>query len=88
MCEKRELKKGDIVTRDGTDEHLVFSENEGYGNIDVVCIKEPHVTDGNGKPWISIGEIETNLERRYNFLRKSTNMNDLLKIIGREDLIK
>ena len=72
---------GDIVTRDGTDEHLIYLPVDNWGNIDVVCIKEPSTR------YIKLGETESNLERRYNFIRRSINCETLLNIIGRNDLI-
>ena len=56
---------GDVVTRDGTDEHVVVDNDpEGWGNIKVRCIKEPST------PWIKVGEEEDNLPRRYALVRK------------------
>ncbi len=66
------FKLGDIVSRDGTDEHVVIvpPEDTGLDNMTVVCIKEPLgylMEDGitRGEPWIKRGEIETNLNTRY-----------------------
>ena len=54
-------KVGDIVTRDGTDEHEIVGIREGM--LDLVCIKEP-----NAK-WTTVGEHDSNLTRRYSFVR-------------------
>ncbi len=69
------MKQGDIVTRDGTDEHLVYDINDAGDLIDVVCIKEP-----NSK-WIKYGETESNLTRRYNLIAHLINWkNEILKL--------
>jgi hypothetical protein len=60
-----EIGVGDIVTRDGTDKHLVYGINESGDLLDVVCIKEP------SSPWTHIGETESNLTRRYSLLEKA-----------------
>lgn len=62
---------GDIVTRDGTDEHLVYDDGRDGGNIGVICIKAPRSYDG-GEPWTSVGEAERNLARRYTLVRRAT----------------
>lgn len=56
-------KVGDIVTRDGTDEHEIVGINESRDLLDLVCIKEP------ADKWIAIGERDSNLTRRYSFVR-------------------
>lgn len=55
------FQKGDLVTRDGSDVHRVIEEDEGYGNITVLCIKAP--VSG----WIKVGETEQNLSGRYSY---------------------
>lgn len=61
---------GDVVSRDGTDEHLVVSTNEdgapGFPPdlILVRCIKAP------SSGWAKIGEEENNLSRRYHLVRR------------------
>lgn len=71
---------GDIVSRDGTDEHIVI-ETFGEGEfapiqIHVECIKEPlgyPNEDGSvGEPWTRLGEREWNLSRRYQLIRRPT----------------
>ena len=62
-----EWKKGDIVTRDGTDEQVIEDipdTPDPYDNFTVRCIKRP--ADG----WIEVGEDETNLIVRYGFVRR------------------
>jgi hypothetical protein len=54
-------KVGDIVTRDGTDEHEIVGISEDM--LDLVCIKEP------ADKWIAVGERDSNLARRYSFVR-------------------
>lgn len=79
--ESFDFRLGDVVTRDGTDEHLVYGDiDNGYGNMDVVCIKEP------SQKWIKIGETESNLVRRYEFKYRLLNWRAKLREIGREDL--
>lgn len=54
---------GDIVTRDGTDEHEVLRIDAGDNCMHVRCIKAP------ASGWAKVGEDEFNLIRRYTFLR-------------------
>jgi hypothetical protein len=85
---ENQFKLGDIVSRDGSDEHLIYAPVDDWGNIDIVCIKEPKIYEGSTEPWIKIGEVESNLKRRYSFLRHSLNHEIILENIGRTDLIK
>lgn len=67
---------GDIVSRDGTDEHLVFMAGGPGENIGVICIKEPQGDlhqDGvtRDEPWTEFGETEYNLANRYSLVRKA-----------------
>ena len=55
-------KPGDIITRDGTDEHEIVGIDGDL--IDVVCVKAP------SDPWTKVGETESNLTRRYTFVRQ------------------
>ena len=57
----QQFKAGDIVTRDGSDLHLVTRADDGDGSITVVCIKEPNTG------WMNVGESEDNLSGRYHF---------------------
>ena len=51
----------DIVTRDGTDAHIV-KDVYYYGYmVEVECIKEPE------DKWIQLGEVECNFARRYKY---------------------
>lgn len=79
-----EIKIGDVVTRDGTDEHLVFGINDPACDlIDVVCIKNPK------SGWTKISETESNLTRRYTSLYRHVNYMDKLKMIVQlEDIDK
>jgi hypothetical protein len=66
---------GDVVTRDGTDEHIITQiadRPQEFGDVMTVkCIKEP-AQDGFGNPpWCKLGEEESNLTRRYTWLRHS-----------------
>lgn len=56
-------RPGDIVTRDGTDEHLIVSINAAGDLIEVECVVAP------SEPWTRVGEREHNLARRYTWLR-------------------
>jgi hypothetical protein len=69
------FRVGDVVTRDGTDEHLVVGSNEDPNRpyppdlIDVVCIKPPEAWL-DGTVWARIGDKESNLPRRYRLVRR------------------
>ena len=65
MLDDYKFKKGDIVTRDGSDEHEVIIVDDGFNTIRVKCIKSPDM------PWTSIGDEEDNLTRRYQLVRKN-----------------
>jgi hypothetical protein len=54
---------GDIVTRDGTDEHEVIEIDKDSYCMTVRCIKAPE------SRWATVGEEEFNLVRRYAFVR-------------------
>ena len=56
---------GDIVSRDGTDEHEVIEDDDGMC-IRVRCTKRP------SSGWTEVGEEEFNLRRRYSLVRRST----------------
>jgi hypothetical protein len=58
------LNKGDIVSRDGSDEQEVIGIDNDWGQITVKCIKEPK------SGWCKLGDVETNLARRYTLIRK------------------
>jgi hypothetical protein len=64
-----DFKVGDIVTRDGTDEYEVISTRYDAMWITVKCIKEPAIFEGANEPWIHIGQIESNMARRYSLVR-------------------
>lgn len=54
---------GDVVTRDGSDLHLVTYLTEDGFSGDFLCIRAP------ATGWIEVGETESNLARRYSFVR-------------------
>jgi len=61
------FQAGDIVTRDGTDEHEVIKAEPGDNCMTVRCVKRP--TDG----WCEVGDEEFNLTRRYELVRSAPN---------------
>ena len=54
---------GDLVTRDGSDLHLVTCLTEDGFSGDFLCVQAPDTG------WISVGETESNLAWRYTFVR-------------------
>jgi hypothetical protein len=56
-------KLGDVVSRDGSDEHVVTWMSEGRDLMEFTCVKAP--TSG----WIQVGESEQNIPWRYRWLR-------------------
>jgi len=54
---------GDLVTRDGSDLHLVVDLTEDGYSGDFICVQAPTLG------WIEVGETESNLARRYSFVR-------------------
>ncbi|MBX3488908.1 hypothetical protein [Parvibaculum sp.] len=66
---------GDIVTRDGTDEHRVIWMQVPPGMpiehcdfFEVVCIKAPATA------WCKVGEKEKNMLRRYSLVRRAATI--------------
>jgi len=57
---------GDFVTRGGDDLHEVLYLSEDGHSGDFKCVEEPE----NG--WTKLGEVESNLARRYTFVRSSS----------------
>lgn len=53
---------GDIVTRDGTDLHLVTRLDDDGHSGQFLCVQAPRTG------WISEGESESNLARRYSYV--------------------
>lgn len=100
-AEMQKVRIGDVVSRTGHDEHLVYTNNHVYvdpadgkekvsywgTNFDLVCIKEPMPLEGDDEPYIKIGETESNLIRRYSYKYRLINYKEKLQEIGREDLI-
>ena len=64
--QEAEFKPGDIVSRDGTDQHLVTKRDPGALIMTVVCTQAPETA------WCAVGETETNLCRRYSLVRPGT----------------
>ncbi|MCT8000580.1 hypothetical protein NZL82_01670 [Sphingomonas sanguinis] len=67
------FKAGDLVTRDGTDLQRVVRVNPFGDLLDVECVHEPlgYLLDEHGtrdKPWCRVGDIESNLARRYSLV--------------------
>lgn len=60
---------GDIVSRDGNDEQEILDFAGERDFISVKCVKEPPVSEGLSEPWCRLGDLETNLTRRYSFVR-------------------
>lgn len=63
---------GDIVTRDGTDEQEVIDVNWAGDLIDVRCIKAPAAWE-DGVTWCKVGDVESNLARRYELVRSAVD---------------
>lgn len=62
---------GDIVSRTGSDEQRILYINNEYGTIDVEVIKPDEVFDEEeDHPVFKVGDKESNLIRRYSFVRK------------------
>lgn len=58
-----EFALGDIVTRDGSDLHLVAALTDDGFSGEFLCVRAPDTG------WIAVGETESNLARRYRFVR-------------------
>lgn len=75
------FKIGDVVSRCGRDEQLVYGADNDYGNvIDVIVI-------GNPNSYEKLGDVENNMAERYTFKYHLVNWKDKLRELGREDLI-
>lgn len=59
---------GDLVTRDGSDLHVIESIDYDYMIMTVRCIKEPD------DKWIEFDETEDNLIRRYTLVKKQPKL--------------
>lgn len=66
----KKYEVGDVVTRDGTDEHVIEDIEYDFMTITVRCTKEPWHEECN-EPWTRIGEVEPNIIRRYSLIKKS-----------------
>ncbi len=61
---------GDLVTRDGTDVHKVISlEPDGFAG-EFVCVVEPALRGNEETPWITLGDTQYNLCRRYSLVEE------------------
>ncbi len=65
---KCDFKIGDIVTRNGTDEHLIMDINEPGDLIHVQCLS----ADPGGI--YQVGDEEWNIPTRYDFVRSSVDI--------------
>lgn len=65
---------GDIVTRVGDDEQVITNIDFDWGMLEVLCIKPAD--------WIGFGESESNLIRRYEFVRSSAEQSVHLTAFG------
>jgi hypothetical protein len=72
------FERGDVVTRDGSDEHLVLEDCIHGDNVKVLCIKEPN------SGWAKVGELEDNCEWRYDFLYRMVNPEILIERIKKK----
>jgi len=65
---------GDIVTRAGDDEQVITSIDFDWSTLEVLCIKPAS--------WIGFGESESNLIRRYQFVRSAAEHSVHLTAFG------
>ena len=63
----KEYEIGDIVTRNGNDEHIILDIDYPWMVLTVECIK-------TSENWHKIGDTEDNLIRRYSLVRKSKKL--------------
>lgn len=56
---ERPLEVGDYVSRGDDGVHVVRYVNPAGDLVDVECVREP------SRPWCKVGDLETNLSRRY-----------------------
>ena len=71
---------GDIVTRAGDDEQIITSIDFDWGTLEVLCIKPAD--------WIGFGESESNLIRRYEFVRSAAEQSVHLTAFGAGGLLR
>ena len=62
---------GDIVSRIGSEEQVIIEIDHDWGMLYVEVIK-PDEPDGDGDVVFEVGERESNLIRRYIFVRRGT----------------
>lgn len=65
MDEQDPLQVGDLVTRDGSDVHIVRSIGFGGDHGEFECLVPPMPDTWDGRQWARVGDIERNLTRRY-----------------------
>ena len=70
------MKIGDLVTRDGSDVHVVryVSEDEFSGEFE--CLVAP------ASQWCAVNDVENNLCRRYSALNSTENEGDRIGLTG------
>lgn len=68
---------GDIVSRMGADEQEVIGVNWAGDLIEVRCIKAPAAYD-DAEPWCKVGDVESNLARRYELVRPAATRLEVL----------
>lgn len=71
---------GDIVTRAGDDEQVITSIDFDWDTLEVLCIKPTS--------WIGFGESESNLIRRYQFVRDAAEQSVHLTAFGAGMLVR
>lgn len=65
VVHEKDWMVGDIVSRDGTDEHEIIAIAEGL--VTVRCTKAPE------SGWTDVGDVEHNLACRYQFVTRPSN---------------
>lgn len=72
--DQEKFEPGDLVTRSGSDVHIIRNIDFDHLTMDVICIR--------GSWWVKYGQAETNLIRRYTLVMKSYYRRKLLTPIG------
>lgn len=74
MKKNGDFEFGDVVTKNGDDEHLVLQvTNQEWNLITIICIKEP---PGG---WTKVGELDDVIGDRYQFVSKMINPEKIVK---------
>ena len=63
------FRPGQIVSRDGTDEHLVLAVTDDLIHVECIQAPAPYRDDPEQKPWCAVDDREWNLPRRYRWVR-------------------